>query len=147
MGYLVQELHTSARWPILVFSYIYKMYGNINTGMHPHSSCIIPTPGQCEEWELHIAPFWQQLYESFHGKNSRYPWNPRAKFIVSVTSNCTHMENTQFSRAILCELWGRAVTNPIVPFLKSNEHGGKDLHQHIADLAQSTYLELHTCYP
>ena len=74
-------------------------------------------------------------------------WNPRAKFIVSLKSNCTHMENTQFSRAILCELWGRAVTNPIVPFLRSNEHEGNDLHQHIADLAQSTYFELHTWYP
>ena len=79
VGYLVEELQTSARWPILELSFIYKMYRNINTEMHPHSSCIILTPGQCEEWELYIARFWQQLYESFHGKNSRYPMESKSQ--------------------------------------------------------------------
>jgi hypothetical protein len=34
VGYLIEELHTSGRWPILVFNFSYKMCGNMQTEIH-----------------------------------------------------------------------------------------------------------------
>jgi hypothetical protein len=31
VGYLTEKLHISGRWPTLVFNFIYKMGGNMNT--------------------------------------------------------------------------------------------------------------------
>jgi hypothetical protein len=36
VGYLIEELHTSGRWPILVHNVSYKMKGNMYTEIHPH---------------------------------------------------------------------------------------------------------------
>jgi hypothetical protein len=121
------------------------MKGIMNTEIHPHGSYIVLISGPCKE--EHNSHFWLQLYELFIGNNAWHSWNPRAKFVVSVMSNCTHIENTKLSKAILKELWLQVVMNSAVLFLNSNEHGGKDLRQNTTDSIQGTFLELHTWYP
>ena len=119
------------------------MYAEI----HQHGSYIILISGLCKEWEKHVTRYLLQLYEMFVGKNKRHSWDPRAKFVVPVMSNCTHMQNTKFSKVILKELWLKEVMKAAVLFLKSNEHGGNDLQQNTTDSTQVTYFELHTWYP
>jgi hypothetical protein len=63
VGYLVEELHTSECWPIVLYNISYKMKGNMYTEIHAHSSYIILILGMCKEWEEHISRFCQQLYE------------------------------------------------------------------------------------
>ena len=95
----------------------------------------------------HISRYRQQLYDLFVGKNVWHSWNTGDTFIVSVTSNCTHKENTKFSRAILNQLSLYEVMNAAVLFLKSNAQAGSNLQQNTTDSAQGTYWELHTWYP
>ena len=141
--YLIKELHTSGRWPILVYNVGHKMDRSMYTEIHPHSSYILLISVPCKEWEEHISSYIQQLYDTFVGNS----WNPRAKSFVPVISNCTHLENKQLSRAILNELWFKEVINAAVLFLNSTEHEGNDLQHNTNDSAQGTYLELHTWYP
>jgi hypothetical protein len=55
LGYLIQELHTSGRWPILVYNTSYVMNENMYTEIHPHGSYIILISGPCEEWEKYSS--------------------------------------------------------------------------------------------
>jgi len=146
-GYLIEELHASGRWPILVYNVGYKMNGNMYTEIHQHGSYIILISGPCKEWEEHIAHYIQQLYEMSVGNSTGHLWNPSAKFFVSVMSRCTHKTSTNFLIAALNELWYKKVINFIVLSLKPNKHAGNDLQQNTSVSAQSTYLELHTWYP
>ena len=95
----------------------------------------------------HISRYRLQLYDLFVGKNVWHSWNTGATFIVSVMSNCTHKENTKFSRAILNQLSLYEVMNAAVLFLKSIAQAGSNLQQNTTDSAQGTYWELHTWYP
>ena len=144
VGYLIEELHTSGRWPILVHNASYNIKGYMYTEIHPHGSYIILISGPCKLWEIHALRFWLQLNHLYLGDST---WNPKAKFIVSVMSNCTHAENTKFSSILLKELWFRGVMNAAVLFLKSKENGGLYMQGNTTDSAQGTYLELHTWYP
>ena len=145
--YLIEELHTSGRWPILVRNISYSMKGSMYTEIHPHGSYIIPISGPCNVWEVHVIRFWMQLYELSSGANTWYSWNPKAKFIVSVISNCTHIEKIKFFRALLNELWQKEVMNSTVLFLRSNEQVGIYIQGNATDSTQGTCLELHTWYP
>jgi len=144
VGYLIEELHASGSWPILVHNASYNIKGYMYTEIHPHGSYIILISGPCKLWEIHALRFWLQLNHLYLGDST---WNPKAKFIVSVMSNCTHAENTKFSSILLKELWFRGVMNAAVLFLKSKENGGLYMQGNTTDSAQGTYLELHTWYP
>jgi len=146
-GYLIEELHKSDLWPILVCNVGYKMDGNTYKEIHPHGSYIILTSVTCRVWEENIGNFMWQMNQLVFRDNTKYSWNPRAKFVVSVVSNCRHFENKFISRAILEHLWFYDVMDAVVLFLKSNEHAGNDLLQNTTESTQSTYLELHTSYP
>ena len=147
VGYLIEELHTSGRWPILVFNTSYKMNENMYTEIHPHGSYIILISRPCSEWDKYISDLWQQLYELCIDDKMWLSRNPRGKFIFPVMSNCTHLDNINISRAILNQIWTYQINNAIVLFQKSNAHTGNDLQQNTADSTQGTYLELHTWYP
>ena len=144
VGYLIEELHTSGRWPILVHNASYNMKGYMYPEIHPDGGYIILIAGPCKLWELHVIRFWVQLNHLFLDDNT---WNPKAKFIVSVMSNCTQMENAKFSRSLLRELWFREVMNAAVLFLKPKEHSGNYMEGNTTDSEQGAYLELHTWYP
>jgi hypothetical protein len=146
-GHLIEELHTSGRWPILVFNTSIKMNENMYTDIHQHGSYIILISGPCKDWEKYISGLWQQLYELCTDEKMWLSRNPRAKFIVSVISNCKNLENIYISRAMLHHLWTYQINSAIVLFQKSNERTGNDLQQNTTDAAQDTYLELHTWYP
>jgi len=147
VGHLVEELHTSGYWPILVQNIGYKMKGSTYTEIHQHSSYIVLISGPCKECREHISLFLRQLHELSVVKSTWHSWNPAPKFIVSVMSNCSHMKNTNFFRAILRELCLKVFINAVFLFLKLNEHGGNDIQQNTNESAQGTYLELHTWYP
>jgi hypothetical protein len=147
VGYLIEELHISGRWPILVYNVDYKMKGNVYREINQCGTYIILTPGPCMEWELYIRKFWQQLQELIFGNSRDKSWNPRAKFLVPLMLNCTQFDNRNISRAILELLWIYRVMNVAVFFLNSNKHAGNDLQQNSTDSTQGTYLELHTWYP
>jgi len=61
VGCLIEELHSSGRWPVLLFNTSYKMNENMYTDIHQHGSYIILISGPCKEWEEHISGLWQQL--------------------------------------------------------------------------------------
>ena len=147
VGYLIEEMNILGRWSILMNNVSYKMKGYMYTEIHPRCSYIILILGPSNLWEEHIVRFWRQLYELPVGDNTWNSWNPKAKFIVSVMSNCTHTENTKFSRVLLNELWLKVVMNADVLFLKLNKHAGIYMQGHTTDSTQGTYMELHTWYP
>jgi hypothetical protein len=65
LGYLIEELHTSGCWPILVYNVGYKMNGNMYREIQQHGSYIILISGPCTVWEFDTVSFWQQLNELF----------------------------------------------------------------------------------
>jgi hypothetical protein len=127
VGYLIRELQTSGRWPILVYNVSNNINGIMYTDMNKHEAYIILTSGPCEEWTGYVSRFQQQVYELSAGNNTWHSWNPRAKFFVSVMSNCEQKENTEISLAILNKLWLNEVMKTSVLFLVSNEHEISDL--------------------
>jgi len=147
VGYLIEELHTSGRWPILVFNTSYDMNENMYTDIHQHGCYIILISGPCNEWENYISGVWQQMFELTVNDKLWLSRNSGGKYIVSVISDCTNIDTILISRGILNKLWNFQVSNAIVLFLKSNEHAGNDLQQNMSDSTQGTYLELHTWYP
>ena len=50
-GYLLEVLHTSNRWPILLFNINCQLNGNMYTEIQKHSSYAILISGQCQEGE------------------------------------------------------------------------------------------------
>ena len=147
VGYLIQELHKSGRWPILVYNVSNEMNGIMYTEIHQHCSYILLISEPCDLWKNHIQIFWQQLAKLTEGTSTGHMWNPRAKFLVPLMSNCTHFNNTQISKFILVNLWYYKVMNATVLFLNSNKHAGTDLQHNITDSAQAPYVELHTGNP
>ena len=147
VGYLIEELHTSRRWPILVFNTSYKMKEDMYNEIHQHGSYVILISGPCKEWEKYSSGVWQQLLELSVNDKLWLSRNPRGKYILPLMSNCTNLDNINISRAILNTLWFYQVTNSAVLFLKSNEHSGNDVQQNTTNSTQGTYLELHTWYP
>jgi hypothetical protein len=144
VGYLIEELHTTGRWPILVYNVRHKTSQNIYVEIHPYGSYTIFISGPCKEWEEHISSYLQQMYKIFLNEEGKRSWSPRNTFVISAISNCMHTENKKFSTTILNEFWLKEVLNAAVLFLKPNKHDGKVLQQNTTDSAQGTYLELHT---
>jgi len=147
VGYLIKALHILGRWPILVYNVGNNINGNMYTDINKHEAYIIPILGPCEDWTEYISRFQQQVYELSADNNTWHSWNPRAKFIVAVMSNCERKENTEISRAILSELWLNEVMETAVLFLVSNEHEISDLERNTNDSVYGTYLEMHSCFP
>jgi hypothetical protein len=146
-GYLIEELHTSGRWPILVYNVSYEMKGNMYTEIHQDGSYIILTSGPCLVRELCIKRFEEQLSKWFWDNNRMHSWNPRANFLVPVMSNCTQFDNRNISSGILHILWNYNVVIASALFLKPNEQAGIDLEKNTTDSVKCKYLELHTWYP
>jgi hypothetical protein len=147
VGYLIKELHTSGRWPILVYNVGYDIERNMYTEIHQDGNYIIQISGPCVAWELYKSRFSEQLNILIFGKNRKHSCNPRAKFVVPVILNCTEVENRNISSKILGLLSNYEVTKIPVYFLNSNEHSGYDLKNTTSPSAQGTYLELHTWCP
>jgi hypothetical protein len=61
--YLIEKLHTSGRWPILVYNINSKVNANMYTEIYQHGSYIIPILGPCKEGEEYIPRIWQQFFE------------------------------------------------------------------------------------
>jgi hypothetical protein len=146
VGYLIAELHTSNRWPVLVFNATYEVNGNMSVEVNPHGSYIILISGSCGQFEKYIETFSNQLSGLALG-NVKHSWNPRARFILPVMSACTHYNNTYLSGAILRKLWLYKITNGVVLFLESNGRLTKFLPQNETGSSQEAQLSLHTWFP
>ena len=140
LEYLIQELHKSGRWPILVYNVSSDMKGNMYSETNKQGAYIILISGPCEKWVEYISRFRQQVYGLSADEITEQSFNPRVKFFVSLMSNCEQKENTEFSRAVLNELWLNEVMKATVLFLKFNERGSKN------DSVKSTYMEIHNLY-
>jgi hypothetical protein len=147
LGYLIEELHALNRWPILVLNATYETNETTYFDIHQHGSYIILVSAPCQEWGEYISRFWEQLEALYYRENTCQSWNPTAKFVVSVLSNCTQFDNRNVSKSIFNELWYLEVMNATVLFLKSNEQGDDNVQQNITDTAKGTHLELHVLYP
>ena len=147
VGYLIEELHMSGRWPILVHNVSKNTKGYMYSETNKHGAYIILISGPCEEWTEYISHFQQQLYELSADNNTWHPWNPSTKFIVSVMSNCEQKENTEISRVILNELWLHEVMKATVLFLASNGQEINNLHGNTTGSVYGTYLEMHSWFP
>jgi hypothetical protein len=90
------------------------MNGITYAEIHQHGSDIIVISGPYNKWQEHISRHLQHLHDLFVGENAWQSWNTRANFLVSLMSNCTHLENTNFFRAILNELRLYEVMNTAV---------------------------------
>jgi hypothetical protein len=143
VGYLIEELHTSSRWPIIVVNATYRMKRNMTIEIRKHGSYIILVSGTCQPFTQRIAGFWEQLLGLSSGAMWQ-SWNPRARFVIPVMAPCTHYENTYVSQGILRFLWLYKVTNGLVVFQESSGHVNKRLQQNISDKTPSTYFSLHT---
>jgi len=148
VGYLIQELHISGCWPILVFNVSPNINGSVYTELNKREAYIILISGLREEWTEYISHFLRQVYEMSANDIMWHSFNPRAKFIASVMSNCEHKENTEISRAILSELWLNEVTKAtVLLFLVSNERDISYLQGNTTDSVYGTYLEIHSWFP
>jgi hypothetical protein len=105
----------------------YTTKGNMYTEINLDGSYAILTSGTCVEWKLYIRSLLKQLNELILDNNRKLSWNPRAKFVVPLMSNCMQFENKIISRSILELLWKVKVMNYVVLFLNSNKHAGNDL--------------------
>jgi hypothetical protein len=83
VGYLIEELNTSGRWPILVFNVSCEMNRNMYTEIHKYGSYIILISGPCEEAEQFHSCFRKQVLALSVGKLS-VSRNSSARFIVPV---------------------------------------------------------------
>jgi hypothetical protein len=82
--YLIEELHTSGRWPILVFNTSYDINENMYTDIRQHGSYIILISGPCNEWENYISGVWQQMFELSVNDKLWLSRNSGGKYIVSL---------------------------------------------------------------
>jgi hypothetical protein len=146
VSYLIQELHTSSRWPVLVFNATNELNRNMYTEIHQHYSYIILIAGSCKDWEQNTFDFQKQVSALSEG-TLRESWNPNARFVIPFMANCTYFDCKNISRSILSHLWTYQVSNAIVLFLKPNAQGSKDLQHNDSDLRKGTSLEIHTWYP
>jgi hypothetical protein len=113
---------------------------------HKHGNYIILISGPCQDWEERISRFRQQLSTLRFG-NTRKSWNPRAKFLVTVMSDCPYFDTTLISRAILNEFWFHRVLKAAVLFRKFSEDGIKQSQKNTSYSKQGTHLELQTWFP
>jgi hypothetical protein len=100
VGYLIKELHTSSRWPIIVVKLTYGMNRNMKIEIQKHGSYIILVSGTCQSFTQYIAGFWKELLGLSSGAMWQ-SWNPNAKFVIPVMTPCTHHESTYVSKAII----------------------------------------------
>lgn len=148
VGYLITELHTSNRWPLLLFNTTYEVNENMSIEIYQHGNYIILISGSCGHFDEYIEKFSKQLAGLALG-NVQHSWNPRAKFILPVMSACTHYNTTYLSGAILSKLWLYKVSNSVVLFLESNGHitARKYLQRNETGSTPGVRLSLHTWFP
>ncbi|GFG30595.1 hypothetical protein Cfor_01853, partial [Coptotermes formosanus] len=146
VSYLIKKLHASVQWPLFVFNTRYEMEANVLIETHKHGSYIILISGSCQDWEEHVSGLRQQLSILRFG-NTWESWNPRAKFLVSVMSDCPHFDTTLISRAILNEFWSHGVVKAIVLFKKSSEGRGKKSEKNTSHSTQDSHMEIQTWFP
>jgi hypothetical protein len=112
VSYLIQELHTSSRWPVLVFNVTNELNRNMYTEIHQHYSYIILIAGSCKDWEQNTFDFQKQV--SALSKGTLWEsWNPNARFVIPFMANCTYFDCKNIPRSILSHLWTYQVSNAL----------------------------------
>ena len=141
--YLIQELHISSRWPVLVFNLNNEMNRNMYTEIHLHYSYIILIAGSCKDWEQNTSDFGKQLSVLTGGKIMEPEFNSRYQCFGKLHN----FESKNISRSILSHFWTYEISNDVVLILKSNKHAGNDLQRknwsstrHVHETAQLVSL-------
>lgn len=146
VGFLIAQLHTSNRWPVLLLNTNYGMTGNMIFGINRHGSYVILISGPCQPFYEYIQRISQQFAALALGK-LHLSWNPKAKFVLPVMSACMHYKTTYLARAILSKLWLYKVTNAVVLFIESSGYSVNFLAQNETLSAEHVQLGLHTWFP
>jgi len=146
VGYLIEQLHKSSRWPILVFNVTYEMNSLMRIEINPHGSYIILVSGYCRGYSETITDLLEQL-AALALRTLWHSWNPRAKFVVPVMDTCRAYNESYLSRAILSILWLYKVTKGVVLFSESNERVSTVLQEHMNSSSQDAQWSLHTWLP
>ncbi|KDQ71593.1 hypothetical protein L798_08321 [Zootermopsis nevadensis] len=97
VGYLIEKLHKSIRWPILVLNTAYEIDSSMRKEINPHGSYIILASGACREFNK----FTEHIYKQLAGLTVTDSWNPRARSVVPVMNACPNYNTTKLSRAII----------------------------------------------
>ena len=125
-GYLLEQLHTSNRWPILLFNINCQLNGNMYTEIQKHSSYTILISGQCQEGEKLRSVSMKQLLAMSEVMDLKLKsWKTSARYFVTVVANCTYFNNANISRSILSHHWNYHFTNVFFLFVKSHDHESK----------------------
>jgi hypothetical protein len=146
VGYLIEQLHKSSRWPILVFNVTYEMNSLMRIEINPHGSYIILVSGYCRVYSETITYLSEQL-AALAQRTMWQSWNPRAKFVVPVMDTCRPYNVSYLSQAILSKLWLYKVTKGVVLFSESNERVSTVLQEHMNSSSQDAQWSLHTWLP
>jgi hypothetical protein len=146
LRYLIEQLHMSSSWPILVFNVTYEMKCLMCTEINPHGSYIILVSGYCRGYSETLTDLTEQL-AALALRTLWDSWNPRAKFVVPVMDTCRPYNVSYLSQAILNNLWLYKVTKGVVLFSESNDSVSKVLQEHMNSSSQAAQWSLHTWLP
>jgi hypothetical protein len=102
---LLHDLQESEKWSLLVYKYLSKM--NEKLPQNQHGSYIIIS------MHHHRQAVVQDISAQVKILRNEWDWNPRAKFIISVT-NAQETSTEQLAADIFAELWRSKVVKAIV---------------------------------
>ena len=100
MSYLIQERHTSSRWPAPVFNASNEMNRNMYTELHQLCSYITLIAASCKDCVQTAFVFRKQLSTLSECKISE-SWNTNVSFVTQVIANCTHFDSENNPRSNL----------------------------------------------
>lgn len=102
---LLHDLQESEKWSLLVYEYMTMM--NENMPQNKHGSYIIIS------MQHHHLMVVQDISAQVKKLRNEWDWNPRAKFVISVT-NAQESSTKHLAAGIFAELWKWRIINAIV---------------------------------
>jgi hypothetical protein len=94
--YVIEELHTSNRWPIIVVDVIYDINVNRIIEMSKRGGYIILLSGTFQQFTNRIAEFWQHWAGLTYGTMLQ-SLNPTANLVIPVKIPCMYYDNIRVS--------------------------------------------------
>ncbi|PSN39867.1 Ionotropic receptor 585 [Blattella germanica] len=109
----IGNLHVMGLWPIIVFGDQRKFYYDFtNSGLI--GSYIFIVRGLCDNLQSTVELFNKRIFELL--VHSWRSWNPKAVFLVCITSNCDVQRQKLLARYFLSILWSVRVGKAMILF-------------------------------
>jgi hypothetical protein len=144
--YICEELHKAESRSVVITN-TFADYGHVEWNSNlKFDSYVLLTPSRFSQ-DSDIV----QSVESQLKQHSSHPgWNPRARFVVTVTNISLNLNAEKLSQKILAELWKRNVINGIVLIALTHASNNGDItiiRQKYGSVTEVTELGLYTCFP